>query len=122
MHHGETRALKDFTTYIYNFSKHGREKERALFERIVLDEKRHADYTFDLLVQLCGSEKKALQMLRKMQFWEWRRAWIRNGRWLSEKVYLVLSTLLYLVMAPLSLWIRWVRPPQSKWQLPSEGS
>lgn len=45
VHHGEVRARMQFETYLDYFTRVGRERDRSLFEAVLVDEQRHGDYT-----------------------------------------------------------------------------
>src|SRR5690606_25065002 len=79
VHLGEARAIEQFGAYIRYFEQHGREREASLFSTILVDERRHADYTRALLVEQAGSEAGARKALRRLQRWEAWRTWLRTG-------------------------------------------
>lgn len=116
VHLGEARAIEQFGTYIRHFEQHGREREASLFSTILVDERRHADYTRALLVEAAGSEAGARKALRRVQRWEAWRTWLRAGRFLAERVYVLAMLLVYLAAAPLGLLVRMVRPIQAGWR------
>lgn len=118
VHRGEARALAQFETYLAHFVAHGRDAEHRLFAAIMSDEQRHATYTHALLLELAGSETEARAALRRVARWELGRRWLRAGRFMSERVYVLTTLLVYLLCAPLSLLIRAARPPQRGFRSP----
>ncbi|MGR9053137.1 MAG: hypothetical protein ACU84J_10850, partial [Gammaproteobacteria bacterium] len=51
VHLGEKRACEQFAVYRNWFRKRGDKANKSLFEAIIKDELRHADYTWKLLVE-----------------------------------------------------------------------
>lgn len=115
VHLGEDRARRQFEAYVAWFHEHGREQDAKLFETILVDERRHGEYTRALLGELAGDEAGARRALRKAARWEFGRRWLRAGRYLAERVYLVTTLLLYILAAPLTLLIRLARPIRRGW-------
>ncbi|MFV8754562.1 ferritin-like domain-containing protein [Nannocystaceae bacterium ST9] len=116
VHTGEARALAQFDEYVAWFAERGREQDRVLFETIMVDERRHAAYTRDLLIELAGSEAAARKALRRVARWELGRRWLRAGRFVAERVYVLTMLIVYVLSAPLSLLIRVARPIPRGWQ------
>jgi len=102
VHRGETRAQNQFEAYRNWFDRQGDKKSQALFAAIIRDEQRHAQYTYDLLVELAGGEERARAELRAAFLWEAWRRWRRLGRFIAEKVYFVVMLLIYGVSGPLA--------------------
>jgi hypothetical protein len=121
VHLGEARALAQFETYVAWFTKTGREQDRVLFETIMVDERRHSAYTLALLLELAGSEAEARRALRRVGRWELGRRWLRAGRFVAERVYVLTMLIVYLLAAPLSLLVRMARPIPRGWQTPASG-
>lgn len=119
VHTGEARALAQFDTYVAWFATHEREQDRLLFETIMVDERRHAAYTRALLLELAGNEAVAKQALRRVARWELGRRWLRSGRFVAERVYLLTMLIVYVLAAPLSLLVRVARPIRRGWQTPN---
>lgn len=115
VHLGEDRARRQFEAYVAWFRGRGREQDAKLFETILVDERRHGEYTRALLGELAGDEAAAHAALRKAARWEFGRRWLRAGRFLAERVYLVATLLLYILAAPLTLLIRLARPVRRGW-------
>lgn len=109
VHFGEERARRQFEAYVTWFKGQAREQDAALFETILVDERRHGQYTRELLVALVG-EVEARRSLRRVARWELGRRWLRAGRFVAERVYLALTLALYVLAAPLALLVRLVRP------------
>jgi hypothetical protein len=121
IHHGERRGRMQFESYAAWFTRKQRRSDAALFRIIVTDERRHEAYTRALLVELCGGEAGARRALSRVQRWEFGRRWLRAGRAVAGPVYGVLAMALYVVVAPLSLLVRWVRPTPRGWRALGEG-
>jgi hypothetical protein len=119
VHVGEARALAQFETYVAWFIAHDREQERVLFETIMVDERRHSAYTRALLIELAGSEAVAKQALGRVARWELGRRWLRAGRFVAERVYVLTMLIVYVLAAPLSLLVRVARPIRRGWRTPS---
>ncbi len=115
VHVGEERARKQFEAYVTWFAGQGRDLDRALFETILVDERRHGAYTRALLGELAGDEAEARRALRRVARWELGRKWMRAGRFVAERVYLVTMLALYLLAAPLALLVRLARPIRRGW-------
>ena len=77
---------------------------------------RHADYTRALLFELAADEAAARRALRRVKRWEAWRSWLRAGRFLAQKVYVVTMALVYLLAAPLGLLVRVARPLAPGWR------
>jgi hypothetical protein len=115
VHRGEARAIVQFHSYIRYFEATGRERDASLFTTIIADETRHADYTKALLFELAGDPAVARRALRRVTRWEAGRSWLRAGRYLSERVYVLAMLLVYVLAAPLALLVRRVRPVPRGW-------
>lgn len=119
VHWGETRGRQQFETHRDWFARRGDHKSRAMFDVIVKDESRHESYTWDLLVELTGSEAAAKQELRKAKLWEAWRIWRRAGRFLAEKAYFVMMLISYLALFPLVIATLIFKPSRKGWLLPT---
>jgi rubrerythrin len=115
VHHGEHRGRTQFEAHQRAFARRGDEKTRAVFEALISDEKRHESYTWELLVELLGSERAARAAVRKAAAWEAWRLWRRAGRALAHIVYTALMSALYVLLLPMSLLVRAVRPAKTGW-------
>jgi len=115
VHMGEDRARRQFDAYVLWFREHGREQDARLFETILVDERRHGEYTRTLLGELAGDEATARRALRRVARWELGRRWLRAGRFVAERIYLIATLLLYLLSAPLTVLIRLARPIRRGW-------
>lgn len=110
VHHGEVRARDQFEAYLEWFAQTGRDAEHRLLTAILVDERRHCDYTRELLTELCPDEHEQRRALRRVARWELGRGWLRAGRFLAERVYIATMLLLYILAAPLALLVRVARP------------
>lgn len=115
VHVGEMRARRQFEAYVEWFNKRGRAHDVSLFEAILVDERRHERYTREFLTELVG-EVEARRALRRVARWEFRRRWLRAGRFLAERVYVLAMLLVYVLAAPLALLVRAARPVRRGWQ------
>lgn len=115
VHRGETRGRRQFEVYRDWFERHGDRKTSAMFATILKDERRHESYSWELLVELTGSELAAKHQLKRAAAWEAWRTWRRMGRFLAERLYSVLSIVLYLLLFPFALWARLARPAKVGW-------
>lgn len=118
VHRGERRGRRQFEVYRDHFRRRGDERTAALFETILADERRHERYTGELLAELAGGEQAAARALGRAGRWEAWRTWRRAGRFLSERLYVVLMAVLYVAVAPMALLVRAVRPVRRGWLPP----
>ena len=116
VHRGERRARTQFEVYARYFETHDDAKTASVFARVLEDERRHEQYTYEVLVRLSGSEAAARRALRRSARWELRRTWLRHGRALSSRVFTLGMWLLYLVIAPFALIMRARAPRASGWR------
>ena len=110
VHHGEVRARDQFEAYLQWFARAGRDAEHRLLSAILVDERRHCDYTRELLAELCQDEHELRRALRRVARWELGRGWLRAGRFVAERVYVATMLVLYILAAPLALLVRLARP------------
>jgi rubrerythrin len=115
VHFGEERARRQFEAYVAWFKARGRDADANLFETILVDERRHCEYSRALLVELAGGELEARASLRRVARWELGRRWMRAGRFVAERIYLVTMLVLYILAAPLALLVRLARPIRRGW-------
>jgi len=106
VHRGERRGRAQFEVHREAFARRRDDKTRAMFDALVSDERRHEEYTWAVLVEIAGSERRARAALRQAAAWEAWRAWRRAGRAAAQVVYAALMTALYVTLAPLSLLVR----------------
>jgi rubrerythrin len=97
VHRGERRGRQQFERYAQHFEARGDARTRALFDAILLDERRHESYTRELLVELAGGEQPARAALRRAALWEAWRMWRRAGRALASAIYALAMIAIYLV-------------------------
>ena len=119
VHVGEARAIPHFEAYQAWCERAGLAHEAQLFAEVLIDERRHAAYTWARLVELTGDIGTARRALRRVKRWEFGRAWLRGGRGFATAVYgvgMVALSLLALGLRPL---VRWARPEARGWQVPS---
>ena len=110
VHHGEVRARDQFEAYLEYFAHAGRDAEHRLLSAILVDERRHCDYTRELLREHCRDDADLRRALRRAARWELGRGWLRAGRFLAERVYIATMLVLYVLAAPLTLLVRLARP------------
>lgn len=116
VHYGEARARRQFETYQDWFLANGRDKDHALFDAVLADERRHERYTYAFLCELSGSEAAAKAAVRRAFWWEAKRRWLRSGRTVATAIYFVCSWLLYVVLLVWVPVIRLARPALRRWQ------
>jgi len=119
-HRGEHRGCAQFEVYRSFFERRGDARAAQMFADILVDERRHEEYTWTVLVELTGDEPGARRALRRAAFWEAGRSFRRMGRATAELLWLVAATGLYLASAPLSVLTRLARPDRRGF-LPPEG-
>ena len=113
VHHGESRGCAQFEAYSAWFA-HRDVRTAALFDAVLVDERRHRSYTRELLVALTG-EKAASRAVRSAAAWEAWRMWRRAGSAIAQLAFVGLLLPLYAILAPLAIAIRWIRPARSGW-------
>lgn len=117
VHRGERRGREQFELYARHFGERGDPRTEALFQAILIDERRHESYTRSLLIELAGGEPAARAELRRAALWEAWRTWRRAGRALAGAIYALAMTLIYLVTGPVAaLGLRAMRR-RARWQL-----
>ena len=110
LHHGERRAVVEFAHYQAAFRKAGDEHTAALFAEIVAEERNHQDYPIELIGTMTSDAKAAARAARFVVTWEAWRSFRRLGRFLAERLYNFGMWCLFPLLAPLSLWVRFLRP------------
>ncbi|MEM9190188.1 MAG: ferritin-like domain-containing protein [Myxococcota bacterium] len=110
VHRGERRGRRQFEVHRDHFRDAGDRKTAALFETILVDERRHEHYARQLLVELAGSEAAAKKALRRVARYEWWDRFRRLGRPPAQAFYWASMLVLYLVSFPLTLWVWALRP------------
>ena len=113
VHHGEARAVEQFTVYERWFRQRDT-KIAAMFSALLEDERRHAAYSRALLVTLVG-EEQARQKLRRARTWELWRLWRRAGQPPARHIYRLTFLALLPLLSVLSVWVRLVRPGKRGW-------
>ncbi len=120
VHRGEQRGRRQFESYSAHFARAGDDRMRALFDAILVDERRHEAYTGALLQEVAGGARATRRALRAAALWEAWRTWRRAGRTVAGVVYGTAMRALYLVLAPLALVLRLRAPRPSRWLAPSD--
>ena len=87
VHRGEQRGRRQFDSYRDHFAHAGDDRMRALFDAVLVDERRHEQYTGTLLREVAGGERAARRALRAAAAWEAWRSWRRAGRALAGVAY-----------------------------------
>lgn len=113
LHRGERRAVEEFAYYRDAFMRAGDATTAALFAEIVEEERHHQDYPLALIQALDPAPGAASRARRFVALWESWRSFRRLGRSLAESAYYAGMWCLYPLLAPLALWVRWVRPEPS---------
>jgi bacterioferritin (cytochrome b1) len=115
VHRGEARACKQFKVYEDWLRRHGDKKTSNIFKTILQDERRHAEYTLQLLRTIAGSERAARKYLRRAGLWEAKCRWLRISNSLSGKMFFVLAVTVYLLAAPYVVLASRLYPEQRGW-------
>jgi hypothetical protein len=115
VHRGEQRGRRQFDSYRDHFARAGDERMRALFDAVLVDERRHEEYTGTLLRTVAGGERAARRALRAAAAWEAWRSWRRAGRALAGGVYEAAMSVLYVALAPLLLALRPLLRERRRW-------
>jgi hypothetical protein len=115
VHRGEQRGRRQFDSYRDHFARLGDERMRALFDAVLVDERRHEEYTGTLLREVAGGERPARRALRAAAAWEAWRTWRRAGRALAGAVYGAAMSVLYVALAPLLLALRPLLRERRRW-------
>lgn len=99
---GETKGRVQFEEYRDYMERRSRVRDKKIFVGVLSDECRHESYTYELLVELAGSEKEAKRALRwTARFSAWR-AFRRQGSSMAAGLYTLLMGLLYFLSVPLT--------------------
>ena len=107
VHRGELRGRRQFEGYRDHFARRGGDdRMRALFDAVLVDERRHEAYTGVQLQTAAGGEREARRALRAVVLWEAWRTWRRAGRTLAGGAYVLTMGALYVALAPLMLALR----------------
>jgi hypothetical protein len=120
VHRGEQRGRLQFESYSAYFARTGDDRMRALFDALLVDERRHEEYTGALLLEVAGGARAARRALRGAALWEAWRTWRRAGRTVAGAVYGAAMSALYLVLAPLALLLKLRAPRPSRWLVSSD--
>ena len=120
VHRGEQRGRRQFESYRGHFARTGDDRMRALFDAVLVDERRHEAYTGALLQEIAGDARGARRALRAAALWEAWRTWRRAGRVVAGTVYGGAMSVLYLLLAPLGMALRLRRPRPSRWLSPGD--
>jgi hypothetical protein len=110
-----------FEAYRDFFARSGDDASRAMFDAVLVDERRHEAYSRALLLDLAGSERAARAAMRRVALWEAWRTWRRLGRVMAGAVYAAIMIALYVVLAPIALLVRLARPRAKGWTLPARS-
>lgn len=121
VHRGEARACRQFEVYEDWLRRHGDTKTSNIFKAILQDERRHAEYTLQLLQTMAGNERAARNDLRRAALWEAKCRWLRIGNSFAGKMFFVLAAAVYWLSAPYIVLVRRLYPERRGW-LRSESS
>lgn len=113
VHLGETRGCIQFSSYAKYFAKKNDEHTAAIFNAVLEDETQHMNYTWDLLVELCGNEADAKIAVARARRWEMRRQWMRAGRALTNRLFFIITISVYPLFLPYKI-LSMLSSPQSR--------
>lgn len=119
VHMGEARAVRQFECYRRYFEHQQRDRDARLFAGILSDERRHASYTYELLVSLCEDEAMARRELSRAARWQAWRKWRRMGRALSGRLFTLSMLCVYVLALPLAVLIKVGKRAPRGWRRPS---
>jgi rubrerythrin len=116
VHRGESLARVQFEAYVRYLQRTGRERERALFEGVLVDERRHEAYTLALLEELGerAGAGHAQAWLHQAAWFDRRERYRRAAGGWTRALYGLVMALLYLSLLPLSFIAR-RRQPKAGW-------
>jgi rubrerythrin len=121
VHRAERRGRMQFEAYRDWFARVGDEKSRAMFDAVLVDERRHEAYSRDVLLALAGSERAARAAMRRAALWEAWRTWRSAGRAIAGALYTTIMIVLYVSLAPIAFLARIARPRTTGWRLPTRS-
>lgn len=107
VHLGERRGRRQLQLYRDELHARGDERGRAMLDAVLVDEARHEASTAQALRGLLGSEHEVRRALWLARAWELARGMRRAGRGLGNALFLAGMWLLYLLLWPLALLLRW---------------
>ena len=113
VHRGERHGRADFEVYRAQFERRGEHKTVALFDAVLVDERRHEARSREMLLAVAGSELAARRALRFAALRATWRAWLRLGRGMGRALYAALASVLYVLAAPIALAVRIAQPARS---------
>lgn len=106
VHHGERRGIRQLGAHRAYFAAHGDAAMRALFDRILEDEHRHAAYTLEELEKLLGSRGKTRRALALAAFRDAKLGYLRLARSIAGRLFRGSMAIVYLVALPLVVLFR----------------
>jgi rubrerythrin len=116
VHRAEKKGRVQFEAYRDHFASRAEHKLSAMFEAILVDERRHERYSRELLLRVSGGERRARRALRRAAAREAWRTWRRAGRFVGERVYFIAMIVLFVALAPFALLVRVLRPARGGWR------
>ena len=112
-HQGELRARLQFETYQAHLQSRDPQGS-AMFEAILVDERRHETYSAELLHVLTAD---GAARVARMGRWQAYRAVRGLQRGTAQLLFGLSVLLLVPLLVPLALWTRWMRAEQRGWTL-----
>jgi len=104
VHLGEKRGCIQFNSYANYFERKGDAHTTSIFTSVLQDETMHMNYTYDLLLEQCGGDVAAARKeIRSARYWEARRRWMRAGKALTSKLFVVITMSVYPLFLPYKL-------------------
>ena len=114
VYRGEREGRIRLEAFRDHFAAAGEARTVAVFDAVLVDERRHEEYTGALLQELAGTPQLARRALRRVAAWEAYQAFRRAGRALVEPIWTVLSVVVFVTLFPLAWFLR--RRVRSGWQ------
>ncbi|MEM7182245.1 MAG: ferritin-like domain-containing protein [Spirochaetota bacterium] len=116
VHLGEKGACLQFEEYRRYFAVKGKKELEQLFAELLIDESAHAAYSWQELLSLVGSRKRAQQVVNKMYFWKMGRSYLRLGRTVTRRIYWITMFIFYWFFFPIAIFLRFTQPLTKGWK------
>jgi len=101
VHFAEARGRRQFEIHAATLARRIDAELAAAFTAVLDDERRHEQYSWDELLAITGSPRRARARVRALRAWEAWRAFRRLGRDTGRALYRACAALLYVLCMPL---------------------